>query len=280
MPRRSKTLPSHSEPPPQLKDSATPSSEEPHPGLGRSTTDPQPHQFAYPDVTYNNWGAAPTNLHQPPTHQYTLSPIPGYQSHPEMPAQNLYQPGPYTMPNMNQFPNPHYTAAVEHRMNNAYSGWSGAGHNDYNRIPRGWVEPLPQSPNMSPPQSPDSMFPNGFQAVTHGPPIPNIPLTPQSPVNYQQQNSSNNRVGLKRCIVVSEYESTPGHSEVSLQVGQVYNVIPQHDSPCRNSRLGLCYLLWFFADTFTLNPGVWIEAQTPYGPSGFAPARNFREYYY
>lgn len=176
---------------------------------------------------------APGQILGSPPPQYAPPPIPEYQPHLEIPDHNWYQQ-PAAMPEVDHFTN--YTATIDYSMNNLnirddqHPGWNNGGHPDYNRVPRAWAGPPDLNRNVSPPQSPSSMFAENF---AYSPPVVNAPATPISYAPQPPQISSY-RAGLKRCVVISGYDGDPVHREVSLQVGQVYDVIPQPDSPCKS----------------------------------------------
>lgn len=188
------------------------------------------------------WKPTPFQPSHPPPPPQNLSPaIPEYQPHLGAPAQNWHSQPTCIMPDVSHFA--HYITAVDDPMNglntgdNIYTGWNNTGYIDGNLVPRDWVGFSVGGQAMSPPRSPLSVFPEDFRPASRGPPMPNILSAPQSPVTYppQQGHDFTGRAGLKRCVVQSEYQGSPAHGVVSLRVGQVYDVIPQHGTSCKHS---------------------------------------------
>lgn len=251
---RRKTLPSHAHPP-----SATGL------GLNRNTSwsvgtalnTEQPTACLHPQVHPSARSTRPTSMYVtsasawvPPPVQHAPHPrfllpqhpppqtIPEYRPHPA-PTQNWYQqPASETciMPDVSHFT--HYVTTVDDHSNihhNMYPRPKDLNYTDDNLVPRDWAEYSGRGRVVSPPRSPLSVFPEDFQPVS---PMPNISSAPHNPMamNHPQQwvGDPTNRAGLKRCVVQHEYHGSRAHGEVSLQVGEVYDVIPQHDSPCKN----------------------------------------------
>lgn len=169
--------------------------------------------------------------------------IPEYRPHPA-PTQNWYQqPNSETciMPDASHFT--HYITTADDHSNihsNMYPRSDNSNYTDGNLVPRDWAEHSGRGRVVSPPRSPLSVFPEDFRPVS---PMPNILSAPHNPMAmiHSQQWGGNptNRAGLKRCVVQHEYHGSHAHGEVSLQVGQVYDVIPQHGSPCKNPHFHL-----------------------------------------
>lgn len=134
----------------------------------------------------------------------------------------------------------HYVTTADDHSNihdNLYPRSDSLDYTDYDLVPRDWAESSGQGRVVSPPRSPLSVFPEDFQPI---PPMSNFSSAPHNsmPTTYPPHlgGNSTNRAGLKRCVVKHEYQGSSAHGEVSLQVGQIYDVIPQYNSPCKNPR--------------------------------------------
>lgn len=141
-----------------------------------------------------------------------------------MPAQNWYQQPnseTYIMPDVSHFI--HYVTTVDDHADNMYPRSNNARYSDHSLVPRDWAT-APSTTGahvVSPPRSPLSVFPEDFRCMPTAPP----------------QNFTT-RPGPTRCVAKYEYQGSPAHGEVSLQAGQLYDVIPQHDSPCKKPSAG------------------------------------------
>lgn len=298
LPRR-KTLPGHGHPPSglglNLKDRTISWSAGTLPSPERAAAHPRvqlhPSSFTarptsmYVTSSVNTWTPAPFHHspHPPPPPPLPLPPLPPapsparralvtqhppleYRPPPGMPAQNWHQqPNSETciMPDVSHFI--HYVTTVDDHADNMYPRSDNTRYSEHNLVPRDWAT-APSTTGarvVSPPRSPFSVSPEDFRSMPTAPP----------------QNFTT-RAGSTRCVAKYEYQGSPAHGEVSLQAGQLYDVIPQHDSPCKKPSAG-----WLAGSQYidtgggVVCPGVWIESQSPYSPSGFAPARNFRDHY-
>lgn len=208
-----------------------------------------------------DWAPAPSHAHHlphpppapAPAPAPTLAPAPAhalralvsqhppleYQPPPEMPTQSWFQqPNSKAciMPDVSDFV--HYvTTADDHPdlRDNLYPR-SEEGYTDHNMVPRDWATaPSTGGRVVSPPRSPFSVFPEDFRPVSG---MQSITSTPHNPMAYsnppQRGQNFTNRAGSTRCVAKYEYQGSLAHGEVSLQAGQLYDVIPQHDSPCKN----------------------------------------------
>lgn len=186
----------------------------------------------------------------PPALSHSLAPAPAlhalvsqhppmeYRPPPGMPTQNWFQQpnsGACIMPDVNHFV--HYVTTVDDHpdfRDNLYPR-SDEGYTDDNQVPRDWATAPPAGGRVvSPPRSPFSVFPEDFRSVSGMQSIsaPHSPMAYSSPP--QRGQNFTNRAGSTRCVAKYEYQGSLAHGEVSLQAGQLYDVIPQHDSPCKH----------------------------------------------
>ncbi|KAI5840757.1 hypothetical protein DFP73DRAFT_174239 [Morchella snyderi] len=271
--RRSKTLPSRSEPPHTLRERTSSWSVgliPPSPEL--KATGPQVNsQMEALNNRSSMFVITQGTAWEPSPSRYDL---PGYQPHVERSDHNWQQagvPGAVVMPDVDHFVehSPILQSSSPTMSNDSHDGqgWSGEiNYSNYSHGPhleRAWTKPTSDNPKeISSIQRPLSVFPNNphdshlmqntpryTHAPIHSP--PQIHRWQQDPsINYNYNNN-----GSKRFIVISDHVGSPQNNELSLQAGQIYNFVPQSDG----------------------SPWVWIDGNSC-GPSGYAPKSNLREY--
>lgn len=167
---------------------------------------------------------------------------------PGIPTQSWFQqPNSETciMPDVGHFV--HYVTTVDDHPDfreNLYPR-SDEGYADHNLVPRDWATaPSIGGRVVSPPRSPLSVFPEDFRPTSS---MQSIASAPHSPMAYssppQRGQDFATRAGSTRCVAKYEYHGSLAHGEFSLQAGQLYDVIPQTDSPCKNPPVAIVFQL-------------------------------------